>query len=175
MATNGATTHVNGSGHAGPRTPPDQQPSLRTIEIGSRVAGVLAAAEQAAAELIADAHADAEQRRSQLEDEIERIRAEAEDYANDVTLAVDAYAARCRREAEAEADRILIEARERAAEIEATARRRQEEIAIETGAIESRRSRAVKHLQQMAAAIANLEAAATVEELELSELPRGGH
>jgi hypothetical protein len=163
---------------------------LAAEELVSRVGGgqtgladAVAAAEQVRLRAEAEAEririaaaADAERARSMLEGDVEKIRQEAEDYASDVRLAVDAYAARCRRDAEAEGGRIIDEARSEAREIleaaqaarrtsEEDARQAQERIAIETGALEARRSRAIRHLQEIAAAIANLEAATSVEAL----------
>ena len=125
-------------------------------DLGERVAGVLAAAEQAAAQMKVDA-----------EGEAERLRREAEEYANDVRAAVESYANQQRREAEAQA-RQTVEAADAearamreaaqamASRLEEEARRGTLKLREDTRALEDRRQRALDDLREIAATLQDL-------------------
>ena len=125
-------------------------------EFGDRVAGVLAAAEQAA-----------EQIRKDAELEIERLREEADQYALDVRNAVDSYAQKHRREAEAEIRDMLESAQAEAramreaaqamaGQLQEEARRAREGLSNDTRALEDRRTRALDDLRDIAATLQDL-------------------
>jgi hypothetical protein len=128
----------------------------RYDEVGGRVAGVLAAAEQAAEQIRADA-----------EREAERVRTEADQYASDVRNAVDSYAQKQRRDAEvdaretleaaqAEARAMREAAQAMAGQLEAEARRRRAGLSDDTRALEDRRSRALDDLREIAGTLRDL-------------------
>jgi hypothetical protein len=125
-------------------------------DLGARVAGVLAAAEQAAEQIQTDAEGAAE-----------RLRREADEYADDVRAAVEAYAAQQRREAEeqarttiaaadAEARAMREAAQAMAARLEEEARRGTLKVREDTRALEDRRQRALDDLREIAATLQDL-------------------
>ncbi len=125
-------------------------------EFGGQIAGVLAAAEQAA-----------EQIRAEAELEAERVRAEADSYANDVRHAVDSYAQQQRREAEGDARDTLASAQAEAramreaaqamaGQLEAEARRAREGLSDEARALEERRKRALDDLRDISSTLQDL-------------------
>lgn len=125
-------------------------------DLGARVAGVLAAAEQAAAQMKVDA-----------EGEAERLRREADEYANDVRAAVESYANQQRREAEeqarqtiaaadAEARAMREAAQAMASHLEEEARRGTLKLREDTRALEDRRQRALDDLREIAATLQDL-------------------
>ena len=142
-------------------------------ETGSRVAGVLNAAEEAAEtirdearrhadEVLRQANADAATRVEDLTREAERVRAEADDYARDIRAAVDSYGTQARREADEEARKLLSDAEEQARatreaaqamanQIEEDVRRRHESLAREAKSLEERRQRVLDGLRDLAA------------------------
>jgi hypothetical protein len=140
---------------------------------GSRVAGVLNAAEEAAEtiraearrhadEILRQATADAQARVEELTREAERVRAEADDYARDIRVAVDSYGTQARREAEEEVRQLLADAenharatreaaQEMANQIEDGARRRHESLIREAKSLEERKQRVLDGLRDLAA------------------------
>ncbi len=125
-------------------------------DFGDRVAGVLAAAEQAAAQIREDAALEAE-----------RLRVEADQYAADVRNAVDSYAQKHRRDAEGEVRETLASAQAEAramreaaqamaGQLEEEARRAREGLLSETRALEDRRGRALDDLRDIAATLQDL-------------------
>jgi hypothetical protein len=165
-----------------PPTPPTEQDTppetasaaaatTSYADIGERVAGVLAAAEQAAAQITSDAEQQAAGVRRQAEQtaasrvdqarqEADKVRADAERDVRDTREAVDSYAAQRRREAEEQSQRMLAEAEaearavreaaeQMASRIEATARRRQEALHEESRLVEARLHRALEGFRQM--------------------------
>jgi cell division septum initiation protein DivIVA len=166
-------------------SPEDEQPEFETNgsdeetptngsrDVGSRVTGILEAAEQAAEQIRSDAlreahdtlrraEADAQVRIDELTREAERIRAEADDYARDIRQAVDSYGTQARREAEEQARQELTgaeqearavreAAQEMAEQIQAEARRRHETLHREAKALEERRQRVLDGLRDLAA------------------------
>jgi len=151
------------------------------VEIGSRVAGILAAAERASDELRAEARSEAQSIRNEAqrkhdeaaavlaeaEAEAERTRAEAADYANDVRLAVEMYAAECRSEVDEEVERTRTEANVEAAAIRAEAlaevdrmekgsREIVQQMQREVEALEGRRELVLDQLRDIAAQISSL-------------------
>ena len=142
-------------------------------DVGSRVSGILAAAEEAAEQIRADAQAevaetlrraenDAAARVDELTREPQRIRGEAEEYARDIRTAVDSYATQERRNAEEEARTIVgdAEAQARAMreaaqqmseQIQQDARARNDTLQRETKALEERRQRVLEGLRDIAA------------------------
>ena len=102
-------------------------PTATYADVGARVARIITAAEEASAEIRADALAGAEQIRAEARDRADRhvaertldgqrIVAEAEEGARGITSAADAYATLCRHDAEEEAERIVTEAEAQAFE-----------------------------------------------------------
>ena len=155
------------------RREPAAEPDRASADVGSRVSGILAAAEDAAEEIRSAARADAEAilreaetaaaaRMRELTHEAERVRSQAEDEVRDLRLAVDAYAKRRRAEAEDEArsvregaaaklrdaEQALATALERA---EQEARRRHRELVEETRALDQRRVETVQELRRLVA------------------------
>ena len=142
-------------------------------ETGSRVAGVLNAAEEAAEtikdearrhvdEVLRQANADAATRVEDLTREAERTRAEADAYARDIRAAVDSYGTQARREADEEARKLLSDAEEQARatreaaqemanQIEEDVRRQHESLAREAKSLEERRQRVLDGLRDLAA------------------------
>ena len=140
--------------------------------VGDRVGEILQAAEEAAAEILTQARAqaldiragaeeDAATRVRELSAETERLREEALEYARDTRLAVDSYADQHRREAEqearellgstqAEADSIRRSAEERARELEEQDRRRTQGLREEARTLEERRDRTLEELREIA-------------------------
>jgi len=125
-------------------------------DLGARVAGVLAAAEQAAAQI-----------QTEAEGEAERLRREADEYAKDVRAAVEAYAKDQRREAEEQARRTIADAdaearamreaaQAMAARLEEEARRGTLKLREDTRALEDRRQRALDELREIAATLQDL-------------------
>jgi hypothetical protein len=147
-------------------------------DIGERVAGVLAAAEQAAQEITSHAEQGAAGIRRQAEEaassrleqarqEADKTRSEAERDVRDTREAVDSYASQRRREAEEQSQRMLAEAEaearavreaaeEMAVRIEDTARRRQEALREESRLVEARMQRALEGFRQMATRLEDL-------------------
>jgi hypothetical protein len=122
------------------RVEPAPRPASAFEDVGGHVAGVLRAAEEAAAQ----------------------IRADADAYASDTRHAVDAYASQERRAAEEEARQTLAAAQAEARAVreaaEAMARRleeesreRSEELREELRVLEERRNRALEDLREIAA------------------------
>jgi chromosome segregation ATPase len=166
-------------------SPEDEQPEFETNgrdeetptngsrDVGSRVTGILEAAEQAAEQIRSDAlreahdtmrraEADAQARIDELTREAERIRAEADDYARDIRQAVDSYGTQARREAEEQARQELTgaeqearavreAAQEMAEQIQAEARRRHETLHREAKVLEERRQRVLEGLRDLSA------------------------
>jgi hypothetical protein len=142
-------------------------------DVGSRVTGILEAAEQAAEQIRSDslrqahetmrrAEADAQVRIEELTREAARVRTEADDYARDIRQAVDSYGTQARREAEEEARELVTEAEEQARatreaaqamaeQIQEGARRRHESLQREARALEERRQRVLDGLRDLAA------------------------
>jgi DNA repair protein SbcC/Rad50 len=125
-------------------------------DLGARVAGVLAAAEQAAAQI-----------QTEAEGEAERLRREADEYAKDVRAAVEAYAKTQRREAEEQARQAIADAdaearamreaaQSMAARLEEEARRGTLKLREDTRALEDRRQRALDELREIAATLQDL-------------------
>ena len=125
-------------------------------DLGARVAGVLAAAEQAAAQI-----------QTEAEGEAERLRREADEYAKDVRAAVEAYAKDQRREAEEQARRTIADAdaearamreaaQAMAARLEEEARRGTLKLREDTRALEDRRQRSLDELREIAATLQDL-------------------
>ena len=122
--------------------PAPKPPSTPYEDLGGRVAGVLQAAEEAAAQ----------------------IRAEAEAYAADTRHAVDTYASQQRRAAEHEARHTVTTAQEQAraireaaeamaGQLEEDSQRRADELRDELRVLEERRNRARDDLREIAAHI----------------------
>ena len=159
-------------------------------ETGSRVAGVLNAAEEAAEtikdearrhayEVLRQANADAATRVEDLTREAERIRAEADDYARDIRAAVDSYGTQARREAEEEARELLSDAEEQARatreaaqemanQIEEDARRQHESLVREERSLEERRQRVLDGLRDLAAQLQDALVEPTSSEMDHS-------
>ena len=125
-------------------------------DLGARVAGVLAAAEQAAAQM-----------KDEAETEAEQVRREADEYAKEVRAAVEAYAKEQRRRAEdearaavaaadAEARAMREAAQAMAARLEEEARRGTLKFREDTRALEERRQRALDDLREIAATLEDL-------------------
>jgi hypothetical protein len=164
--------------------PEDESPEFETrqdeerlangsAEVGSRVAGILEAAEQAAEQIRSDAlrqahetmrraEADAEVRIEELSREAERVRTEADDYARDIRQAVDSYGTQARREAEENARTLVNDAEEQARavreaaqamaeQIQSDSHRRHETLQREAKALEERRQRVLDGLRDLAA------------------------
>jgi vacuolar-type H+-ATPase subunit E/Vma4 len=151
----------------------EQKPANESAGVGSRVTGILEAAEQAAEQIRSDAlreahdtmrraEANAEVRIEELTQAAERIRTEADDYARDIRQAVDSYGTQARREAEEEARTLVSGAEEQARsireaaqamaeQIQADARRRHEILQREAKALEERRQRVLDGLRDLAA------------------------
>jgi hypothetical protein len=159
-------------------------------ETGSRVAGVLNAAEEAAEtikdearrhadEVLRQANADAATRVEDLTREAERIRAEADDYARDIRAAVDSYGTQARRGAEEEARKLLSDAEEQARatreaaqemanQIEEDARRQHESLVREARSLEERRQRVLDGLRDLAAQLQDALVEPTSSEMDHS-------
>ena len=142
-------------------------------ETGSRVAGVLNAAEEAAETIneearrkddaiLRQAKVDAASRVEELTREAERVRTEADDYARDIRVAVDSYGTQARREADEEARKLLSDAedqaratreaaQEMANQIEEGAQRGHESLVREAKSLEERRQRVLDGLRDLAA------------------------
>lgn len=142
-------------------------------DVGSRVTGILEAAEQAAEQIRSDslrqahetmrrAEADAQARIEELTREAERVRVEADDYARDIRQAVDSYGTQARREAEEEARHLVTDAEEQARatreaaqamaeQIQEDARRRNESLQRDAKALEERRQRVLDGLRDLVA------------------------
>ena len=125
-------------------------------DLGERVAGVLAAAEEAATRIHDEAQTEAE-----------RLRRQADEYAKDVRAAVESYAKEQRREAEeraratvaaadAEARAMREAAQALAARLEEEARRGTLKLREDTRALEDRRQRALDDLREIAATLQDL-------------------
>ena len=130
--------------------PESEEARLSHVDLGQRVAGVIKAAEEVAAQIRADALEDAAMIKQQAEEaavkairqaakERDELRATSEANAETVRIESENYATGLRCEAEAEAARVLVEgeaqaralreaAEEVALTIEASALRRREEI-----------------------------------------------
>ena len=175
------------------RGPSDQEATNgRTdhAETGSRVAGVLNAAEEAAVtikdearrhadEILRQANANAATRVEDLTREAERVRAEADDYARDIRAAVDSYGTQARREAEEEARNLLSDAEEQARatreaaqemadQVEEGARRRHESLVREAKSLEERRQRVLDGLRDLAAQLQDALVEPTSREMDQS-------
>jgi hypothetical protein len=159
-------------------------------ETGSRVAGVLNAAEEAAEtikdearrhadEVLRQANADAATRVEDLTREAERIRAEADDYARDIRAAVDSYGTQARRGAEEEARKLLSDAEEQARatreaaqemanQIEEDAGRQHESLVREARSLEERRQRVLDGLRDLAAQLQDALVEPTSSEMDHS-------
>jgi hypothetical protein len=144
-----------------------------SAEVGSRVTGILEAAEQAAEQIRSDAlreaaetmrraEADAQARIEELTRESERLRLEADDYARDIRQAVDSYGTQARREAEEEARALMQSAEDHsrsiresadamAEQIRTEAHRRHESLLREAKALEERRQRVLDGLRDLVA------------------------
>jgi FtsZ-binding cell division protein ZapB len=151
----------------------EERPANDHAEVGARVTGILAAAEQTAEQIRSDAlreahetirraEADAQVRIEELTRETERVRAEADDYARDIRQAVDSYGTQARRDAEEEARALVSSAEEQARsvreaaqamaeQIQADAQRRHETLHREAKALEERRQRVLDGLRDLAA------------------------
>jgi len=151
----------------------EEKPANGSRDVGSRVTGILEAAEQAAEQIRSDAlreahdtmrraEADAQVRIEELTREAERVRAEADDYARDIRQAVDSYGTQARREAEDEGRQTLTAAENEARavreaaqamaeQIQADARKRHETLHREAKALEERRQRVLDGLRDLAA------------------------
>jgi hypothetical protein len=151
----------------------EEKPANESVGVGSRVTGILEAAEQAAEQIRSDAlreahdtmrraEADAEARIEELTQTAERIRVEADGYARDIRQAVDSYGTQARREAEEEARTLVTGAEEEARavreaaqamaeQIQADAHRRHGHLQREAKALEERRQRVLEGLRDLAA------------------------
>ena len=130
--------------------PPQAAPAQPDYaEVGQRVTGVLNAAEEAAAQIRAEAESDAARTRQEAEREADQWRMEA----NRRRQEAEQEALRKLAEAEAEGKRIREEAEATARETEAATRRRQEELREETRVLEEHRQRALYELRDIAAGL----------------------
>ena len=151
----------------------EEKPTNGSRDVGSRVTGILEAAEQAAEQIRSDAlreahdtmrraEADAQIRIEELTRETERTRVEADEYARDIRQAVDSYGTQARREAEEQARQALTAAEDEARavreaaqamaeQIQADARKRHESLHGEAKALEERRQRVLDGLRDLAA------------------------
>lgn len=151
----------------------EEKPTNGSRDVGSRVTGILEAAEQAAEQIRSDAlreahdtmrraEADAQGRIEELTREAGRVRAEADEYARDIRQAVDSYGTQARREAEEQARQALTAAEDEARavreaaqamaeQIQADARKRHETLHREAKALEERRQRVLDGLRDLAA------------------------
>jgi cell division septum initiation protein DivIVA len=151
----------------------EEKPTNGSRDVGSRVTGILEAAEQAAEQIRSDAlreahdtmrraEADAQGRIEELTREAGRVRAEADEYARDIRQAVDSYGTQARREAEEQARQALTAAEDEARavreaaqamaeQIQADARKRHESLHGEAKALEERRQRVLDGLRDLAA------------------------
>jgi FtsZ-binding cell division protein ZapB len=151
----------------------EEKPANDAAAVGSRVAGVLEAAETAAEQIRSDAlreahetmrraEGDAQARIEELTREAERVRAEADDYARDIRQAVDSYGTQARREADEEARKVVTEAEEQARavreaaqsmaeQIQSDAHRRDETLQREAKVLEDRRQRVLDSLRDLVA------------------------
>jgi vacuolar-type H+-ATPase subunit E/Vma4 len=151
----------------------EEKPANGSRDVGSRVTGILEAAEQAAEQIRSDAlreahdtmrraEADAQIRIEELTRETERTRVEADEYARDIRQAVDSSRTQARREAEEQARQALTAAEDEARavreaaqamaeQIQADARKRHESLHGEAKALEERRQRVLDGLRDLAA------------------------
>src|SRR5206468_10472983 len=129
----------------------EEKPANGSRYVGSRVTGILEAAEQAAEQIRSDAlreahdtmrraEADAQVRIEELTREAERVRAEADDYARDIRQAVDSYGTQARREAEEQARQALTAADDEARAVRDPAQAIAERIHTEAGKLPQLRS-----------------------------------
>ena len=159
-------------------------------ETGSRVAGVLNAAEEAAEaikdearrhadEILRQANADVATRVEDLTREAERVRAEADNYARDIRVAVDSYGTQARREADEEARKLLSDAEEQARatreaaqemanQIEEGTQQRHESLVREAKSLEERRQRVLDGLRDLAAQLQDALVEPTSREMDQS-------
>jgi hypothetical protein len=146
--------------------------------VGEHVSAILRAAEDAAAQIRADARRlsdgllqqareAAQAKIAELTEEAERSRREADEYARDMRMAVEAYAKKHRQdaeeaagqlteEAEARAKSVLESAQESARRIEEGARRHQENLRSETQRLEERRRQALTGVRELMAVLQEL-------------------
>jgi cell division septum initiation protein DivIVA len=151
----------------------EEKPTNGSRDVGSRVTGILEAAEQAAEQIRSDAlreahdtmrraEADAQGRIEELTREAGRVRAEADEYARDIRQAVDSYGTQARREAEEQARQALTAAEDEARavreaaqamaeQIQADARKRHESLHGEAKALEERRQRVLDGIRDLVA------------------------
>jgi cell division septum initiation protein DivIVA len=160
-------TETAGSDHPDAPDLPTQTAPSSYADIGERVAGVLAAAETAAAQIREDAQASAAEILSIAREEAETLRREAAAYDSDTRAAVESYASDRRRdvdqdvqkqladsEAQARATRQAAEAMAR--RIEQDARQRGQALRDESRAVEERLQKAAQGLRRMTAEIEGL-------------------
>jgi hypothetical protein len=141
-------------------------------DVGARVARIITAAEEASAEIQADALAGADRIRAEARHgadrlvaerklEGERIVAEAEEGSRGLERAAEAYATRCRVDAEEEAERVVSEAEAQAFELVQAAQREAKRVADESSirlaeleqearALEARRALVLDQLRDIA-------------------------
>lgn len=124
-------------------------------EVGARIAGVLNAAEQAAAQIRADARRAAEAERRRV---IDNARA----YAASVRRDADAETGRILAAAHAAADVIRDRANAEAEHVEEDARLRRDELHIDARLLEQRVERAVDALRHVSSELAGVAARARV-------------
>jgi cell division septum initiation protein DivIVA len=151
----------------------EEKPTNGSRDVGSRVTGILEAAEQAAEQIRSDAlreahdtmrraEADAQARIDELTREAERTRRQADEYARDIRQAVDSYGTQARREADEQARQALTAAEDEARavreaaqamaeQIQADARKRHESLHGEAKALEERRQRVLDGIRDLAA------------------------
>jgi len=131
-------------------------------DIGSRVNGIIEAAEKAAAEILAGAETKASARIDELTRETRVLREEADQYARDMREAADSYGTQHRRSAEEEARHLLAEAeakarvmltaaKNEAEQIERDVGQRHEALKREARMLEERRQRVLESLRDLAA------------------------
>jgi cell division septum initiation protein DivIVA len=147
----------------------------RIAEVGADAicVSIITAAEEASAEIRADALAGSERIRAEAREhadrhvterklEAERLLAEAEEATRGLRAAAEAYATRCRHDAEEEAERIVTEAEAQAFELVQAAQResnriaddsklRLEELEREAKVLEARRAFVLDQLRDIAA------------------------
>jgi vacuolar-type H+-ATPase subunit H len=131
-------------------------------DIGSKVNGIIEAAEKAAAEIVQGAEVKATARIEELTREARKLRDEADQYARDMREAADSYGTQHRRSAEEEARHLLAEAEAKArvkltaaeneaAQIERDVGQRHEALKREARMLEERRQRVLDSLRDLAA------------------------
>jgi hypothetical protein len=146
---------------------PQDQPRVETTpaangstEVGAGVSAILAAAEQAAEEIRADARKRAAELIHEAEEAVaariqdltrqgEKLREEAEAEARDLRLAVEAYGKSRRREADSEATHVVAKAEGRAKEILAEADKRADALAAELTSRRQELQRDVERLESL--------------------------